>query len=168
MNLVEILLQKSELEKILEDSTGELTPELEAQIMSIDVLEKDKSDALAAVFDRITVNKELLENRIDALSKAVQTLKNVEDRLKGHIKNSLITSGQKKIEGVENYFQISKLKDKIIVENEEIVPTYYKKVKTIISVDKDTVRESLNAGQAVEGVRTEENYMLRKYIKKGI
>lgn len=168
MNLIEILFQKSELEKLLEDTTGELTPELEEQIKQIDVLEKGKVDALAGVFERIAVNSERIEKRIEEYSKAVKTLTTVEKRIKEHIKASMLASGQSRIEGDDHYFLVSKLKDKIIIDDPDQVPQYFKKTKILIENDLEAIRESIKDNIPVEGVRTEENYSLRKYIKKGV
>lgn len=161
----------SEMHSILAEiinAEGELTPELEAMFDSVSSDLAIKADGYAFFMDRLKNEADFWKAKADGYYKVSQSCKNLRERLNDSIKNAMRVLDKTEIEGNDMRFVLSKLENKISID-ERLLPENYKIIHTQKIVDRERVKEHTKAGIEIPGVTQDAVFGLRKYInsKKG-
>jgi len=164
MKLLQLTQQAHEIEKMLIESGGEITPELES-LLTINKNELAKKiDGYDHIIDRLNYSAEFLKKKENEVKQARQSVENFTDSLKERIKAAMLELNLDKIEGESVYFKLSKSRPSVSV-SEHQVPLDYMVTKFV--PDKEKIKQDLESGIQVEGCVLKESYTLKKYIKKG-
>ena len=151
--------QTLELVNALELSEGEITPDIETQM-----LEMSRSADQAALFlDRCDQVVAHLDSIVDQIKSKIKTIENAQDFVKSDIKKSIQSLGCD-LEGDIYRFKLAKAAPKVIIDDEASISDLYLRTKVIHEVDKKQISEDLKNGVPVEGAHLEENFSLRKSI----
>ena len=164
MKLIEITTQAQQIEKMLIESDGEITPELEAIIAFNSKELAVKIDGYDHIIDRLNASAEFLKKKENEIKQARQSVENFADNLKDRIKHAMIEMNLDKIEGESIYFKLSRSKPSVVVY-EDLLPLEYQETKFV--PNKEMIKQDLEKGIQVEGAILKESYTLKKYIKKG-
>lgn len=150
---------------LIEDSGGELTPEIEQALAENMRDIETKVDHYAHVFDRIPGILEYWRKQREDADRVIQGLKNLESKLNSRIKEAMTQLGRTTLEGETTKFTLSKAKAALLLVESE-VPQNYFTVETVIAADKERIRADLTSGIDVPGASLVPSYALRKTKKR--
>lgn len=150
-SLTELLNESSEIEKILADSGGELTPELEQRISNIDVNLPTKIDSYDYLIKRMANAAEFYKQRAQLFTKFSKSCDAISKRIKDSLKFKMINNGLTEISGIEVRFNLRNNKKTVFISDESAIPAKYKILITTEKVDLDKVKDDLEAGIHVPG-----------------
>lgn len=144
----------------LEESDGELTPELE-QALVINQQELEvKSVGYAHVIRKIEGDVDLIAaeiKRLQALKKAKET---TVDRLKTSIESAMDLYGIRKVETPTMVLSL-RPSESVTVEDEIVLPKEYVVAKTTYSPDKVAIKKAIKAGEKISGATITVNQNLQ-------
>jgi predicted KAP-like P-loop ATPase len=147
-----ILAEKQTLIEQITNDAGELTPDIEAQLNSIELLEKDKMNAIVSVIDRLDSETERLKRIADfyyTLAKSAETL---QERIKERVKCSMSKRDLNSLETECVRFTLGKTTS-VSIENEHEVPDAYKIRKVTESFDTKKIAADIKSLIDVPGAK---------------
>ncbi len=97
--LYELTAQMAEIESILEETGGELTPELEAAWCETRDGLLSKTDGYNALIQKLKASETAIDNEIKRLQNLQRTARNGQKRLKDHILECMGTFGIDRLDG---------------------------------------------------------------------
>ena len=154
MNLYEITVEQQQLNALLEENGGELTPEIEEALK----INLDNFNAKAEGYVKAIKNYKAEEDAIAEEIKRLQEKKrvnaNAQARLKEALKTAMDTFDTPKVQA--GLFKVSLTKSEAVnIINESLIPEEYKKVK--YEVSKTDIKNAIKSGLVVEGAEIVEN-----------
>jgi len=167
MNLVKsslITLAKTvtELPVLLEESQGEITPEIEA-LMNITSAELvAKLDSYQFILERLDLEQQFAKDKAAQWSKVAKTFDSAKSRLKENIKEAMKQMQTTELVGEESRFVLTPVKPALNITEEDLTDSYKMIVQTTVP-DKEKIRADLEMGVAVPGARLEQGFALRSY-----
>lgn len=154
-----------QIEEILLENDGLITPELEKLIEEIDINVQEKVDAYMAVLDRNKVDAEFFTQRAEKFYNVAKGKKLTIDRIKDRLKNLMLEHGKNELLGTEERFLLKPTKPRLLVDEKFVPQNFFMEVKTI-EPDKELIRQALEAGHAVSGCELQPSYSITKYVRK--
>lgn len=142
----------------LEVLDGEVTPEVEAQMLE---LSKSADDA-GLFLDRSKYMIEYFKGLRDQINAKIKSIESASSFIESELKRSVQTLGE--LSGDHFVFKLQKTKGKVVVDDEALINEIYLRTKVTHEVDKIKIFEDLKAGVVIEGARLEENFSLKKSI----
>ncbi len=159
--------EMSTIERILSESGGELTPDLEAQLAAIDVQTASKIDGYYAFMERLESDGMLWENRAKEMQKIADGHFALKERLKKAILFAMSTLGVEEIKGNMKRAKLQATAGRLVVD-EKLLPEEYKITVVTKKPDNETIRAKLDAFEDVPGARIEGGVSIRFYnVKPG-
>lgn len=162
--LYALALEAMTLSRAILESGGEITPEIDALLVVNETSLAQKSDAYAAVLDRLEVEEGLWRKRRDECLKILRAHEELQDRLKARMKEALVAMGRDEVRGDQVRFKLAKAQPKLILGN-DLPQDCYMPVTTL-EVDKQRVRERLEAGEVIVGAALVPNFSLRRCLNR--
>lgn len=154
--------EKSNLERILEESGGELTPEIEAELSQLDLQTAAKLDGYYAFMERCKTIGGLWESRAQEMQKIAKAHYTVAERLKDGIQYAMSTMGVQEIVGNFKRAKLQPTKGRLVID-EKLLPEEYK-LQVIATVpDKERIREKLEMFEEIPGAKIEGGQSVRFY-----
>lgn len=157
MNLYEITQQQQELNNLLEESYGELTPELEQALeLNLDNFSV-KAEGYVKAIKNYKAESDAIAEEIRRLQDKKKVCENAVDRMKTALSDSMNVFGMSKVQA--GLFKISLTTSKAVnIIDEDAIPQNYKKVK--YEVSKTEIKKAIEAGETVEGAEIKENHSI--------
>jgi hypothetical protein len=154
MNLYEITAEQEMLNNLLEESMGELTPELEAALeINLDNFNA-KAEGYVKAIKNYKAEQDAIAEEIKKLQAKKKTCENAIDRMKDALKTAMVVFDTPKVQA--GVFKISLTTSKSVnIVDEDAIPQDYKKVK--YEVSKTDIKKAIEAGETVEGAEIVEN-----------
>lgn len=162
-----IVSQVAQIEQMLIESEGQITPEIENMLVVKETNLPEKIDGYAAVIERFEMIQEHYKKRAQEISSIAKSAGEVAERCKENIRQALRILDKKEIKGHDVVFKLSLSNPKVIIEDESKIDPAYKVTETIVSVDRKRIAEELKLGVPVDGAHLEETYALRKSLNRG-
>jgi len=161
--LFELVARANALEQELIESGGEITAihERIEEDLKTDIMAK--SQDYYFVLERIKSNSEFYKKEAEKYSRVAKSLDATETRIKELLKMGLLSMGVNEVLGDTVKIVLSKTKERLIINDESIIPPKYQTVETIISINKDSIREDLAKGEPVDGAYLEGGTSIRFY-----
>jgi len=129
--------RESEIEEMLNESNGEITPEIEAKISELDESKTAICIRLANILDENSMNQIALKNKIEKLNKMLKICKQAEINTRQRIIDFMNEVGQKKIgNDAVKLTVVTTKNNRLIVDDSLAIPKEYKHHTVVIS-DKD-------------------------------
>jgi len=150
-SLTEIINQVSEIEKQLADSGGELTPELEAMIVQVEISLPAKIDSYDYVIRKMSHAAEFYKERAQFFTKFSKSCENVGKKIKDSLKFRMLEMGLEELLGNEIRFKLRNNKPSVFIKDESLVPDKYRIAVTTYKIDNDKILADLKAGVDVPG-----------------
>lgn len=154
MKVIEIFKNDAILNKFLEETEGEITPEIE-ELM--DDLAKDVEGKISTILPAINELRGIALSKKEYADKIKEASKSIDKKADALVKlvdNLMQISGKEKLvltEGTVSYRKSTSL----IVENEEKVPLEFFNIKEVRSLDKTSIKKALK-NREVDGVYLQE------------
>ena len=154
MNLYEITEQQQIINNLLEESCGELTPELE-QALELNLENfSNKAEGYVKAIKNYNAEADAIAEEIKKLQAKKKVCENAVTRMKNALSTSMNIFGMNKVQA--GLFKISLTTSKSVnIINEDLIPQDYKRVKYEIS--KTDIKKAIEAGETVEGAEIMEN-----------
>ena len=155
LRLYEIPAEWREVEELIEEAGGEITPEIEDRM---EVLEGDlsaKVDVFAALVREAAARSEAFAAESKLFSDKARVAKNKAEGLKRYMKDTLERMGRTAAEGELFKVRIQQNPERVADEglDPDRLPERYVKVETVKTVDKAKILADYKTGRALpEGV----------------
>ncbi len=167
MSELQYLLYKSnEITSQLIESGGELTPDMENSLATIDMKTPAAVDAASFLIQRMEHEEAYWKEMAEKYSLIAKGCKTTREKMKEAIKIGMLQLGLSDLEGRDVRFKISKAKPKLVVNADYLDPNYLT-TKTITEPNNEKIRSDLEQGLEVEGAMLLESHSLRSYVNKG-
>ena len=153
------------IQRIMEND-GELTKEIEDELLSNEVNLSEKVDAYYYVLDKITAEEIYWKQKADEFRKLSVSCKKLKANLNDRIKYAMEKLDRVDVYGDDFRFKLSTSPGRLIVEDIELVPTEYKTVVHITEVDNGTLKKAIVRGEEIPGARIEYNKIVRKFVNR--
>lgn len=164
-SLVQIALEFESLMDQINNPEGEITVELESLIGTSSDELSNKLDAYGYLMDRLENEQEQYKNKADAYYAKAARCRDTAEKIKENLKSVMVQMQAKKLSGEDYTFTISESKPKVVVIDENQIPTSFFRQEIVSKLSKDAVREAIEKGELVTGATLEASYTLRKGIK---
>ena len=154
MNLYEITQQQQELNNLLEESYGELTPELEQALeLNLDNFSA-KAEGYVKAIKNYKAESDAIAEEIKCLQEKKKVCENAVNRMKTALSTSMDIFGMNKVRA--GLFKISLTTSKAVnIIDENAIPENYKRVK--YEVSKTDIKKAIESGETIEGAEIVEN-----------
>lgn len=157
MNLYEITQEQLSLNNLLEESMGELTPELEEALE----LNRDnfqiKADDYVKAIKNYKAEADAIAEEIKKLQEKKKVCENAIDKMKTSMRTAMDAFGMPKFQ--TGVFKVSMTTSEAVnIIDESLIPEEYKKVRYDIS--KTDIKNAIKAGVEVSGAEIKENHSI--------
>jgi hypothetical protein len=161
-SLVSIVSEVNQIETMLIESGGEITPEIECALAVRDASVATKVDGYSYILDRLESLEEHYKNQAAFFSVISKQCKGAKDRLKDNLKGAMQEMGLDEIKGNDFRFKLSNSKPALEILDLGVVPKGYKKEVITVEIDKKALADDLAVGE-IPGARLVPSFSLRKY-----
>jgi hypothetical protein len=163
--LGELVSKSAEITRVLIESGGELTPELEREMEHVDLAMADKMDACHFVAERLEREAEYFAEKAKRLQAIAIAHKKASDRIRARVKEAMLALGRTEVMGHEVRFTLVQGAPKLVIQESELPSEF--KMQVMQSVpDKERIKEALQRGDRVLGACWEPSYQLRTYVNR--
>lgn len=146
MSLFETLSQIALLESQLEESHGEISPEMEEKLFQLDMAKAEDIDRISFILERLESTSLFWKERAEKALCVSSALMKANQRLKDHVKTLMLQSQTTELLGDESKFKLSIGKNKMVVDDETKARTLYGKPIISVAIDKEAIKQDLEKG----------------------
>ena len=143
---------------MLEETGGELTPEIEEAMLITEENFISKAEAYGATISEYDAQAEACAQEIKRLQAFKKTCENVSKRMKERISDAMMTFDKDKVTAGTFRFSFRK-STAVVVENEELIPEEY--FRTERTICRKELMDALNAGEVIAGAMIETRQTLQ-------
>lgn len=143
---------------MLEETGGELTPEIEEAMLITEENFISKAEAYGATISEYDAQAEACAQEIKRLQAFKKTCENVSKRMKERISDAMMTFDKDKVTAGTFRFSFRK-STAVVVENEELIPEEY--FRTERSICRKELMDALKAGEVIPGAMIETRQTLQ-------
>lgn len=143
---------------MLEETGGELTPEIEEAMMITEENFISKAEAYGATISEYDAQAEACAQEIKRLQAFKKTCENVSKRMKERISDAMMTFDKDKVTAGTFRFSFRK-STAVVVENEELIPEEY--FRTERTICRKELMYALKAGEVIAGAMIETRQTLQ-------
>ena len=154
LTLYTITSEQLRINELLEESGGELTPEIEEALILNEENFLTKSEGYIESIARYKALAEPADVRIKEMQRIKKTAENIEKRLKERLQHAMVVMGHDKVDvGLR---KLSLRSSTVVsITNEDAIPAEYIIVET--KVDKMKIKEALKNGVVIDGAELVHN-----------
>lgn len=143
---------------MLEETGGELTPEIEEAMLITEENFISKAEAYGATISEYDAQAEACAQEIKRLQAFKKTCENVSKRMKERISDAMMTFEKDKVTAGTFRFSFRK-STAVVVENEELIPEEY--FRTERTICRKELMDALKAGEVIAGAMIETRQTLQ-------
>lgn len=142
----------------IEQSEGELTPELESAL----TINKAELEVKSIAYVEVIKQRESFNARIDEEIKRLQAIKKANDNLVLRLKDNLLNAVNMFGNFEAGFLKLSTRKSKSVevTIDTNYLPKEFKSIKVTEAPDKTAIKKAIESGQEIEGCRIVENINL--------
>lgn len=150
------------LEILLEETGGELTPEVE-QALKINEQElSHKAEGYLSIIRRNEAEADIIANEIKRLQELKKVRENKVKALKENVKQAMVLFNVKKIPFATGSITLANSKA-VDITDENSLPEKYITKKLVTAPDKTAIKKAIESGETIEGASIKESpYLLIK------
>ena len=153
MSLYEIGIEGQEIELLLAESLGEITPEIEARMDALLAGGPDKMDAAAAVWERLESMKKLCEKKADEYILRAGQFQNNMEALEMRMQYALTGAFNGKLKTASHTYWLGTSAGKTTIE---------------VAADADLISLEKEDSEVVKHTRSLDTAAIRERLKKGL
>ncbi len=162
-SLVALAETSAQIERMLAEAGGELTPELETMLSMIDVKLPEKVENYSLLMERMDALAQFYDSRMELLSRMASAARKVVDRCEENLKVAMVKLETDEIQGIDIRFKLQNTAGKVVIPNEKELDPAYTTIESVTKIDKKRIGDDLKLGIPVRGARLEVGKSLRKY-----
>jgi hypothetical protein len=141
-SLVSLVNESNNLELMLIESGGEMTPEIEQALAINEKGLLEKVDRCAFVLERLEAMEDFYKQKADYFSKISSQVKNAQVRMKDNLKIVMDTMNVEELVGQEVRFKKVPTAGKLNIIDETLIPAEFKKTVAVIEIDKKSLKDA--------------------------
>lgn len=164
--LFSLVAEAQSLESKIIEAGGELTPDIEEALSSLDIAVTDKVESYAFIMDSCENRAQFWKAKADLYSKIAKSHTLIQERIKERLKAAMMELGKDEVLGHSIRFKLQALKPKLVIKDESKIPADFKVVVQTTAPDKERIASALNDGFEIPGATLEKVFSLRQYAKK--
>lgn len=149
-NLFDLTGAMADVDRILEENEGELTPELEAVLDGLEMAFDEKAEAIARVIAMKKAMAGAVKEEADRLAKRKQSFERSADSLRRYLHLGMVAAKQRKVETATATIFITKGRDRAEVATPSALPEKYL-VEQAPTIDRAAILADLKAGKKIPG-----------------
>lgn len=142
---------------MLEESGGELTPEIEEALAINEEQLAVKAEAYAEMVNKYSNLAAIAKARKEQMAAAQAAAEKIAQRLKDRLRDAMVEFDTPKIESGVYRLSLRSTKS-VVVDDEAVLPNAYRIVKT--TADKAAIRAAIESGEEVRGAHLQMNKSL--------
>lgn len=163
-SLMAYVKDHGKLDELLFESNGELCEELD---QFLEITEKglaQKVDGYKLYIDHLESRAQYFKELADEAKIHEKTFLSVVRRMKENLKFAMHNMGTTELKGEQYRFALTEPTDKVVIENEEIIPVKFTKEEIVFKIDRELLTAALKAGEQIPGAKIELTQQLRQYV----
>jgi hypothetical protein len=162
--LLQLVVTSQEIETMLINNGGEITPEIEEllEVNSTDII--SKVDNYNFIMEKLSSNEAYWKAKATEYAAYAKSFAKAQERIKDHLKMVMQAHELKEIVGNEVRYTLRPSVGSLVVDDASKLPNEYLIVTT--SPNNAAIKKDLAAGKQIEGAHIEAGYTLSKYNKK--
>lgn len=161
MNLYAIANQYQEiLDKTFNQETGEVNQNAMALLELVKDNMQEKGVAIASFIKNIEAERDAIEQAKKAMAEREARLDRRVNYLSQYLQSNMERCGIHEIKCAFFSIKLKKCPISVDIFNESALPDAYKKVKSVVSVDKVKLKEEILAGVTIPGATLKQNMRL--------
>ena len=157
-NIYNLTTEYNNLYNLLFESIDEETGEIDQNVMQALEIKKEelqsKAQALACFIKKTENTEDEIDKEIKRLKALKERYKKVRERVEYSLTTSLESLGESKVDGIQATISFRK-SVQTIIDDAELLPDEYKKVKFVFEPKKEEIKKAINQGIDVPGARLE-------------
>jgi hypothetical protein len=161
MNLYQI---SNEYQHILEQSfdqeTGEVNEQALVSLEEVKTTMEEKSIAIASFVKNLDAERKAIEEAKKAMADREKALERRVEWMTNYLQSNMERCGISEIKSPYFGIKLKKCPVSVDVQDENIIPDDYKKVKEVVSIDKLKIKEELLSGVLIPGAALKQNNRL--------
>lgn len=167
LTLIDLIRLEENVSASLLESGGEITDEIESLMDLVEGSLPKKIDSYAKVLSHLENKSEHLRKEAQRYLDAAKTLEAGVDNLLERAKYAMKQSGKTELRGTNERLVLTKnATPKLIVSDEDKIPTEYQVLKTTISFDTKRIVDRLKSKEEVPGCSLEYGDHVRIRVNK--
>lgn len=163
--LFSLVQQANVISRMLAESGGEITPELDALMANVDVKLPEKIDGYHVVMERLEVEAKYWKDKSTAYALMAKAHTAIQEKIKERLKEAMKALGVDEIKGHDVRFKLSNVKPSLVIDEAKLDPSYTMVVTETVP-DKERIRAALSEGARIPGAQLVPGQSLRPYLNK--
>ena len=165
-SLAKLLEQSAQIETMLVESAGEITPEIASllQIQKIDLPQKVESYSF--LMTRMSKIAEFYAEKAEFYKGLQKAHERFSDTLKETMKFHMQLWGITEAIGIDSRFVLTPTQGTLEIIDEKAVPERFKDVVTTVKIRNDELKKAIKAGEQIEGAKINPGHSIRQYAAK--
>lgn len=163
-SLILLAQESAKLETQILESDGELTPEIEKALTSVEIELPEKVQGYSFNIDRFLALAEQYRKQARYYTKIAKMFEDVSDALKVNIKSAMVILNKSEIDGLDFAYRLMPAQSSLVVDDEKLIPEKFLRKVEKWEVNKEALKEALRESPDIPGAHLEPT--LRKVMKK--
>ena len=158
-----VIIQEAEqLTRDLLESGGEITPDLETQLVFSNREIKEKLDTYGFVLDSIKARQEFITSRMAEWDRECAKCEKVIESLRSRIHAAMEVLDMPEVHGYEYTFKLQANPARVVIDDEAKIPIEYTttEIQTTVKISKREILDAFKDGQVVPGAHIERSTRL--------
>lgn len=159
MNIYNLTTEILSLENKLLETVDQDTGELDEMICKELAVRKEefntKALQIADLYRSLEAEEKAVDEEIARLSEMLCKIGKVKDRIKSNLASACVALGVEKIDGIHSNISF-RTSEQTVIDDENLIPDEFKKVKTVITVDKTKIKNGIKLGMEIAGAHLEQ------------
>jgi D-ribose pyranose/furanose isomerase RbsD len=161
--LHEIVSKVSDITAQIVEANGEISPDVENQLIEIDLSLARKIDSYSVVMERLESEADYWDKKAKMMKAIADSHYKLREKLRERIKEAMIAMEKTEIRGSDVRFKLCKTQPRLVV-NEGELPLNYKRV--VLEIDKEKIKADLKNQVEVPGASLQESFALRTFANR--
>lgn len=160
-SLITIVQETNNIETMLLESQGELTPEIESALSVNETDMAAKIDSYSYILDRFAALEKHYYDKANFFVEVAKRCGSVQERLKNNVKYSMQALGKTELLGEDIKFTLKPTAGSLNIIDEEMIPVSYKSEKLVTEINKKTLKDDIAKGAVVPGAEIKPGFSLK-------
>ena len=159
MNIYNLTTEILSLEDKLLDTVDQDTGELDEMICKELAVRREEFNAkalqIADLYRSLEAKEKAVDDEVARLTEMFCRIGKVKERIKSNLASACIALGVEKIDGIHSNISF-RASEQTIIDDEDLIPDDFKKIKQVVSVDKTKVKNGIKLGMEIPGAHVEQ------------
>lgn len=164
--LIDLGMAHVSLVEAIVKSEGEITPELEEELLTLKEATNAKIETYSWIMDRLESEATYWKQKAEQFSKISRGLDNAREKMKDRLRSYMELTNQPSLTGIDVEFRLVKGADKVEIDAEKQPMDFPEFTRITATWDKDKIKHALQAGSKLNGIRLAPSIYVKKFPKK--